>query len=439
MRVRSIRKLRVEQLPHAVAHLDQRHDPARRILRQIHKVHDGVLPVINAPIHNRVAEISDFRISGKRLDVFLQVGIRKLRFQDGSVDILHGFAQLLREICAGNGFHGKRLRRVLRIFRRKRAKNHLRMADEVGVDVKTFRGFGQPHPFRLFNGRAFTFLEEEDICNDTGARIALKSIARQANGPEKISARRHIPAHAVRLLVHGAAGANHRDNAARTHQVYRPRDKVIVNQEIVPVILPVYHLIRAKGHVSNDHVKEIVREARIFKALYGNGIALVQLLCDSSSDAVDFYAVHAGVPHALRQHAHEIANAAGGFQYIAFAESHIFQCFVHRLDDGGRGVKGVQRGRPRRFKLLRCQRVQKLPVFIFPGGIIRFKGFLHAAPANIARQRFLFFRRRQPPLRLNAFEQKDGFHVHAEPGLGAARAEAGVGDMKIVALQFRRR
>ena len=439
MRVRSIRKLRVEQLPHAVAHLDQRHDPARRILRQIHRVHDGVLPVINAPIHNRVAKISDFGISGKRLDVFLQIGIRKLRFQDGSVDILHGFAQLLREICAGNGFHGKRLRRVLRIFRRKRAKNHLRMADEVGVDVKTFRGFGQPHPFRLFNGRAFTFLEEEDICNDTGARIALKSIARQANGPEQISVSRHIPAHAVRLLVHGAAGGNHRDNAARTHQVYRPRDKVIVNQEIVPVILPVYHLIRAKGHVSNDHVKEIVREARIFKALYGNGIALVQLLCDSSSDAVDFYAVHAGVPHALRQHAHEIANAAGGFQYIAFAESHIFQCFVHRLDDGGRGVKGVQRGRPRRVKFLRGQRVQKLPVFIFPGGIIRFKGFLHAAPANIARQSFLFFRRRQPPLRLNAFEQKDGFHVHAEPGLGAARAEAGVGDMKIVALRFRRR
>ena len=162
-------------------------------------------------------------------------------------------------------------------------------------------------------------------------------------------------------------------------------------------------------------------------------------MCDSSSDAVDFYAVHAGVPHALRQHAHEIANAAGGFQDIAFAESHIFQCFVHRLDDGGRGVKGVQRGRPRRVKFLRGQRVQKLPVFIFPGGIIRFKGFLHAAPANIARQRFLFFRRRQPPLRLNAFEQKDGFHVHAEPGLGAARAEAGVGNMKIVALRFRRR
>ena len=226
------------------------------------------------------------------------------------MNVLDGFTQLLHEIRSGDGVNGHFLRAVLRVFSGKCAQHHLRMIDKVLIDVIAFRGCADADPARLFNRGAVALLEEQDVRHNARTGIALEGIARQPDCSDEVGASANVPAHAVRLLVHRAAGSDDGHHTARPDKIDGAGNEVIVNQEVIPVILTIRHLERAKGHIADDHIEKVIRKDSLFEALYSDGIALIELLGDSACDTVDFHAVHVRFVHRGREHTHEIANAA---------------------------------------------------------------------------------------------------------------------------------
>ena len=355
------------------------------------------------------------------------------------MDVLDGLPQLLAQVSTGNGLHRHLLLAILRVLIRKSAQHHFGMLDEVIVDMIPLRGLADRHPIGLLDGSALPLLEEQYVRHDTCAGVALEGISRQPDRAQQVGPGSHILPHGVRLFVHRATGGHDGHHAARTHQVDGPCDEVVVNQEVIAVILLVHHLERTEGHVADHHVEEIVREGGLLKALHGYGVLLVELLGDPAGDAVQLHAVHPGDAHALRQHTHEVAHAATRLQDVALPEAHAVQGVIHGTDDRGRRVKGVECGSPRRLVFLRGERRLDLRVFARPLAGIRVERLGDAAPADEAREDFLFLRRRQPVFVLQRFQQIDGVHVGSELRLRPARAEIIVGDAEVVALDRRLR
>ena len=217
------------------------------------------------------------------------------------------------------------------------------MLRKILVDGIALRCFTEIYPVSPFHRRTVTLLQEQNVSNHARVGIALERIVRQTNRTYQISAVGKIFTDRGIFLVQCTAGRYHRYHAARTHKVKALGDKIIVDEKIVAVISLIRHFVITEGYVAHNTVKEAVRELHRFKALHRNFVFLVQLLCNAARNAVQFHAVHPNLLHAVRHKTHEIADAAGRFQYVALGQAHVIQCFVHCLDDRRGSVKRVQR------------------------------------------------------------------------------------------------
>ena len=100
------------------------------------------------------------------------------------------------------------------------------------------------------------------------------------------------------------------------------------------------------------------------------------------------------------------------------AKAHLLHSLINGADDGGAGVVGVEGGGPGRLIFLRGQQLLQLRILSGPRGFVRVKGVRHAAPAHIAGQHFLLFRRSLPGGFLQVFQQLDCRHISLVLGLG---------------------
>ena len=94
-------------------------------------------------------------------------------------------------------------------------------------------------------------------------------------------------------------------------------------QEVVPVILPVCHLILSERHIAHRHVKEIIRVVCLFKTGDFNIGFRVELFCNPPGDPVQFHTVQPALLHLFRQHTKEIPDAHCRLQYIPFLKTHL--------------------------------------------------------------------------------------------------------------------
>ena len=287
------------------------------------------------------------------------------------------------------------------------------------------------HPVRLLQCHPVTLLEKQNIRHHAGVGIAHKGVIRQADSAQQVGPRRQITADGIILLVHCAGGCDDCHHAARAHQIKAAGNEVIVDQEIVAVIPLVQHFVIAKGDIANRTVKETVRKLHCLKALDGDLIFLVELPGNPAGNAVQLHTVHFQPFHTLWHQPHKVADPAGRFQHIAGTQPHLFQCGIHRLNHGGRGIKGVEGRASGITVFFRVQRRFYLGILLRPTGVVRVKCLGDAAPADKAGQHFLFFRRGKPTLGLQCFQQMDSVHVGAELGFRAAHAQIIVGDVKI--------
>ena len=183
------------------------------------------------------------------------------------------------------------------------------MIGKITVDGYAVFGLSQMHPVRLNVDGAVAFLEKNDVARYFCSRIRLEGCIRQTDCTEQLCPLGNIFPHLRRLLVHGALGGNERYNATGPYLIQSLREEVIVNQEIVAVELPVSDLVRAKGHVADSQIEEILPVC-VFKACDGNVGLRVKVLCDPAGNAVQLHAVQPAVVHAFRQKSEEIADTA---------------------------------------------------------------------------------------------------------------------------------
>ena len=112
-----------------------------------------------------------------------------------------------------------------------------------------------------------------------------------------------------------------------------------MNQEIMLVIPLVRHFELPERDIANRRVKEAVRQFCVLKALHGNTVFLIKLLCNSSRNCVKLNTVEFSVLHTVRDKSHKVADTAGRLQHIAAFEIHIFKSLVYCLDNNGRRIK----------------------------------------------------------------------------------------------------
>ena len=249
--------------------------------RQVNLVHIGVFTVINLPVHIGVAEILHVRVCRERFCILVKFIIRDFRLCDFRMDVLNGCFQLLCKVCAFDGFDRGFLLAVLCTFSRDLAQHHFGMLCKILVDGVSLRRCAKVYPLCPLDCRPVTLLQKQDVGYYACIGIALERIVWQANCADQIGTVGKILSDRGILFVHRAAGSDYRHHAARTNKVKTFCNKVIMDEEVVAVIPLIRHFVIAERHVAYHTVKEAVRELHRFKALHGNLVFLIKLLCNA--------------------------------------------------------------------------------------------------------------------------------------------------------------
>jgi len=344
--------------------------------------------------------------------------------------VLHGVVQLVGQLHPLDGVHGV-IHAVSGAFRLLSPQHHLRVVEKILVDREAFFGPAGLRPVRGDVQRTVPLLQKQDVGHHIGARIGAEGVIGQADGSQQLGPLGQIPAHGGILGVHCIAAGDERHHAARPHLVQRFCEKVVVYVETQFVVGFVVHLILSERDVTDGKVVKIPPVGG-FKSCHRDVGLGVELLCDVPGNAVQLHAVQTAPGHALRQHPEEIAHTAGRLQNVAGAEAHLFYRVVNGADHSGAGVVGVEGRGPGRFIFLRGQKLFQFGVLLGPGSFGWVEGIRHAAPAHIAGQHFLLFRRGLAGGFLQVFQQLDCRHIGLVLGLGAALAQMVVGDVKIL-------
>ena len=265
------------------------------------------------------------------------------------------------------------------------------MVNKIAVDGKAILVLAEVYPIRFDLNGTVTLLEKENVRNHIRTGVGAERIVGQTNGTQQLRPLRDVPADFGRLLVHRVAGGHKRDHAARTHLVEGFGKEVVVNGKTELVISPVIYLILSERDVAHGKVIEVF-SVRCLKARDGNVRLGIKLLGNTSGDAVQLHAVKLAALHLLRQQAKEVADAHRWLQNVASLEAHIADRFIDRLDDGGTGVMGIQRGRSGSGVFLRGKCGVKLCKLVCPIWLIFIERISQTAPADIAGEDFLLLR-----------------------------------------------
>jgi len=199
------------------------------------------------------------------------------------------------------------------------------------------------------------------------------------------------------------------------------------------VVAPVNDLDISKRHIAHCCVKKAVRYLRLFIAGDSDPAVLIKLSGDAAGNTVEFHAVDLAIPHAVRQHSHKVANAAGRLQQVAAFQAHLCQRLIDGVDENGRGIKsGQAAGTGGGIFLLGEQRFQLgVPAVLFIEAVGK------AAPAHIAGKGFLFLRRCQTVFLLDPLQGTDGGRIGRILFCLAAHAQLPIHDVKVVSLPGR--
>ena len=204
-RVSAVIHLNVQQLLDSIADLDQAEHTFCRDGRQLHQIHAGVFAVKHSAVHVCEAEILYCRISGDRgIRVFLKIGIRQHHFPDRRFQMADCLMELIGKSGSRNGFHRHFLLAVLRVFGGELAQHHFGMLNEILVNAVSLWGFSKMHPFRLSQSCTVSFLEKQNVSNNTGICVPHKCIVRQPDSTDQIRTVGQILTRRFILLVHCA-------------------------------------------------------------------------------------------------------------------------------------------------------------------------------------------------------------------------------------------
>ena len=275
-------QLTIQQLPGGFPQSDHAQHPLCSYGRQFYLIHERIFTVVNLPIHVREAEILHTGVCRNGFFLPIQFVVGDFRLCDGGMDAADRFFQLLRKVCALDGFDRSFLLAVLGAFGGDLTQHHFRMLRKILVDGISLRRFTEIHPVSPLHRCTVTLLQEQNVSNHARVGIALERIVRQSNRAYQIGTVGKVLTDRGILFIHRTAGRYHRHHTTRTHKVKALGDKIIVDEKIVAVIPLIRYFVITKRYVTHNTVKEAVRELHCFKALHRNLVFLVQLLCNAA-------------------------------------------------------------------------------------------------------------------------------------------------------------
>ena len=424
--------LQVDEPLHTIPQPHQPFDAGLSGGVQVGAHHAAVFPEVHRAVHHRVGVILHVGVSREGfVDVLALAQLRQCGLLVGAANVLHGIVQLIGQLQPFDGGHGIILLAVLGAFGGRAAQHHLRVIQKILVDREAFLGPAGLGPVRGDVQRTVPLLQKQDVGYHIGPGVGAESVVGQTDRPQQLGPLGQIPAYGGILGVHCVAAGDKSHHAARPHLVQRLGKEVVVDVEAQLVVGFVVHLILAERDVTDGKVIEVPPVGGL-EARHGDVGFGVKLPGDAPGNAVQLHAVQTAPGHTLRQHPEEVAHAAGRLQNVAGAEAHLFYRVVNGADHSGAGVVGVEGRGPGRFIFLRGQKLFQFGVLLGPGSFGWVEGIRHAAPAHIAGQHFLLFRRGLAGGFLQVFQQLDCRHIGLVLGLGAALAQMVVGDVKIL-------
>ena len=184
-----------------------------------------------------------------------------------------------------------------------------------------------------------------------------------------------------------------------------------MDQEIVLIVSLVRNLELTERYIADRRIEEAIGKIGFLKALHGNTGVLIELSRDPAGNTVELNSVKLCGTHAVGDKSHEIANTAGGFQYVAGFEVHVFKCLINGFDNDRRRIERCQRGFTRRFILIIRKQFFQLQIV----RIIFFEEVRQATPADILGQYILFVGLRQSVFALQLFQKLNCTLVVVEP------------------------
>ena len=275
--LRVVLGLVLNEPPHGVPDANHALHPVRAGEGQLHRSHDAVLPVVELPLDQGIAEVSDAGVGGDGLVGFFLGDLLQVHGGVVGVDVLDsGGQQLLQGLipignagCLGavgpaDGLH--------------LAQHHIRVLDKVAVHANAVGVRVQGYPVRLNVNEPVPLLQEQNIRGHVRARCTLEGVVREADGPQQVGSLGNVFSDGGVFLVHGALGGHKGNDAAGPHLVQGLGKEVVMDQEVVFVVALVRHLELAEGHVADGPVKEGVGKLGGLVALHGNGGPLIELL-----------------------------------------------------------------------------------------------------------------------------------------------------------------
>ena len=341
--VRIILKLSINEFSHRVPDCNHAFDPVFPCHRGFHRFHNTVLTVIHLPVHKRKRKVTHRRVCRKNTVRFFSCQFVLLDLGYFGVNVADRFRHQFRKlhICKrlAGGLRAERTR-----FRHHTAEYHIRMFDKVLVHLDAVFVFSEVAPIGIALYHAVALLKEDNIRDCFRSRRCLKGRIRQADCSEEVRAGGDIPSDGRVLLIQRPFACNKGNDTSGTHLVKRFGEKIIVNEKVVPVIPLILHLELPERDIADCDIEETVRVCGVFKSRDRDILLLIQLLCDTTGDAVKLHTVKAGFAHAIRHKSHKVSDAAGWFKNVAAGKAHIFKRFVDCLDDDGRRIKSRQSG-----------------------------------------------------------------------------------------------
>ena len=338
--------------------------------------------------------------------------------------------QLVGQFQALNGNHRIVLFAVLSVFCGGAAQHHFRVIQEIAVDGKAVLRLSGLGPLWCNVQRTVTLLQENDVRNDLCTSVFLESVIGQTDGSQQLGTLGKIAAHGGILGVHSIAGGYKSYHTAGTHLVECFGKKVVVDAEIQLVIGFISNLILAERYITNGKVIEISPVGGL-KPGHGDVGLGVELLCNPSTDGIQFHAIQTAVSHFFRQHTEEIAHTAGRLQDVAGLKTHAAHGLIDGPDYRGTGVVRVEGGTSGGSIFFRGQQLFQLGIFRSPCGLLRVKGVGQTAPAHILGKNFLLLRRCLFSGFLQIFQQLDCRDIGLKLGFRTAFAQMLIGNAEV--------
>ena len=184
------------------------------------------------------------------------------------------------------------------------------MPDKVLIHLDAVFVFSEVAPIGIAFYHPVALLQKYNICDCFRSRRRLKGRIRQADCSEEVRAGSDIPSDGRVLLIQCPLARNKGNDTSGAHLVKGFGKEIIVNEKVVPVIPLILHLELSERDIADCDIKETVRVCGVFKSRDRDILLLIQLLCDTTGDAVKLHTVKAGFTHALRHKSHKVSNAA---------------------------------------------------------------------------------------------------------------------------------